>query len=431
MTSWLDADAVEVVGNGPVVTALHAPASKSLTNRALLVAALAAGTSRLSGPLRSADTEAMIRAVTALGADVSEAQGDLEIVGTAGRLKPAAEPIDAGLSGTTMRFAAAAGALSAVPVTLTGLDPLLARPIGPLSAALRDLGAQVKDRDGFPPITVGGGLTGGPVAVDVSASSQYLSAVLLAAPYADTDVVATARGQSADAYIAMTADLMTRWGVAVTETARGQWQVTAGQGYAARNEVVEYDASAAAHLYALAAASGGSVTVTNGAPPTLQPDARIVDVLEAMGCTVATEEGAVAVTGPSRLTAVSVDLSAMPDQVTTIAVLAALAEGTSEISGVGVTRGHETDRLAALAQELRKVGVGVTELPDGLRIEGGGARGPATLATLHDHRLAMSFAALGLAVPGVVITDPGCVAKTYPGFWDDLIRAGVALRGPA
>ena len=431
MTSWLDADAVEVVPRGPLTAALRAPASKSLTNRAVLVAALAEGTSRLVAPLDSDDTRAMCGVVAALGADVRSDGADLVITGTDGQVVAPGEPVHAGLSGTTMRFAAAAAALAEDPVTLTGDEPLLRRPIGPLTAALRRLGASAEDQEGCPPVRLSGGLAGGAVTVDVSASSQYLSAILLAAPYAATDVVATASGQSADAYIAMTADLMVRWGAQVVEEAPGVWRVSAGQGYAARDEPVEYDASAAAHLYALAAATGGSVTVLNGAPLTLQPDAQLPDVLTAMGCTVRGEEGAVSVTGPSALQPVTVDLSAMPDQVTTVAALASLAHGTSVITGVGVTRGHETDRLAALAQELGKLGVEVEESDDGLTIHGGGARGPARLGTHRDHRLAMAFTAVALAVPGVVIEDPGCVAKTYPGFWADLTRAGVVLQAPA
>lgn len=427
MTSWLDAAAVEVVPAGPIAAALPAPASKSVTNRAILVAALAEGTSRLRDALVSDDTHAMCGAVTALGARCTSQGTAIVVEGTGGRMRPRGGGIDAGLSGTTLRFVAAAAALADDDVTVGGAPPLLRRPIGPLTQALRDLGARASDAGGLPPITVGGGLDGGPVDVDVATSSQYLSAVLLAAPYARADVVARGVGQSADAYIALTADLMRRWGAHVVQDG-ATWRVVAGRRYRARDEVVEYDASAAAHLYALAAASGGSVTVTNVAASTLQPDARLPDVLASMGCTVTENPGAVTVVGPDRLGPAHVDLSAMPDQVTTVAALAALAPGETVITGVGVTRGHETDRLAALAQELRKLDVDVNEEPDGLTVAGGGARVPARLATHGDHRLAMAFAAVALAVPGVVIEDPGCVAKTYPGFWDDLERSGVRLR---
>lgn len=427
MSQWLTADAVEVVPSGPIVASLRAPASKSVTNRAILAAALAEGTSRLIRPLASDDTIAMCKAVSQLGASCRFEDEDLLIRGTGGRLVETQEPVQAGLSGTTMRFVTAAAALSSSDVELTGLAPLLRRPIGPLTTALRALGARARDADGYPPVTVAGPLHGGPVSVDVSTSSQYLSAVLLASPYARENVVATAVGESADAYIALTADLMRRWGASVEQDDAGLWHVEAGKTYRARDEVVEYDASAAAHLFALAAASAGSVTVDN-AGATLQPDVGLPEILADMGCTVTQYEASVSVQGPERLGGVRVDLAAMPDQVTTVAALAALADGTTTITGVGVTRGHETDRLAALATELSKLGIAVVEQSDGLTITGGTARGPARLGTYGDHRLAMAFAAVALAVEGITIEDPGCVAKTYPEFWDDLVRSGVQLR---
>ena len=432
MTEFFVQPAVAVSAAGPVKAALRAPASKSLTNRALVVAALADGTSRLSQPLHSLDVDAMCRAVTALGGRVSDgSDGDLVVEGTGGRVRAVHAQVDAGLSGTTLRFAVAAGAVGAEPLTLTGEPSLLRRPVGPLVEALRQLGATVIDQEGFAPVTVRGPLLGGDVIVDVSGSSQYLSAILMAAPYAGRDVTATGVGVAADAYIQMTVDLMRRWGADIESPQPGTWHVRSGGGYLSRTEPIEYDASAAAHLYALAAASGGTVSVTNVATGTLQPDAGIVDVLAAMGCAVDRSDQTVTVTGPDRLTAVDVDLSAMPDQLPTLAVLAALADGTSRLSGAAVTRGHETDRIAAMATELAKLGVEISETPDGLIIRGGGARGPAKLATYDDHRLAMSFAALSLAVPELVIADPGCVAKTYPGFWDALEAAGAVVRPAA
>ena len=424
MTEFFVQPAVHVTANREISGVVRAPASKSVTNRMIMLAALADGASHLHRPLRSRDTDAMIRAVQALGAEVSEVDDGLVIEGTGGRVRPVAAEVDAGLSGTTMRFAVAAGALSSEPISFAGEPPLLRRPIGPLVEALRQLGATVIDQGGFPPVTVRGPLLGGPVIVDVSGSSQYLSAILMAAPYAGHDVTATGVGVAADAYIELTAELMRRWGADVVAAEPGSWLIPSGGGYLARTETVEYDASAAAHLYALAAAAGGTVTVANSAPATLQPDAGIVQVLGAMGCEMQQQDETVTVPGPERLTAVDVDLAAMPDQLPTIAALAALADGTSHLTGAAVTRGHETDRIAAMTAELRKLGVDVTEEPDGLTIVGGGARGPARLATYNDHRLAMAFAALSLAVADVTISDPGCVAKTYPGFWDDLQAVG-------
>lgn len=427
MTNWLATPAVAVAA-GPVEGSVRAPASKSLTNRAILLAALAEGTSTIHDPLISLDTEAMVRVVDALGALVTWSPDALVVEGTGGRVRAIYREAKAGLSGTTLRFGTAAAALGAEPITLTGEPPLLRRPIGALTQALRQLGATAVDNEGFGPVTVRGPLAGGAVTVDVSGSSQFLSAILMAAPYAQRDVTATAQGSSADAYISMTAEQMRRWGADVTSPGAGVWHVRAGAGYRPRSEAVEYDASAAAHLFALAAASGGSMTVTNAVAPTAQPDAAITTVLRAMGCAVDHDGGVTSVRGPQHLAPVDVDLAAMPDQLPTVAVLAALADGASSITGAAVTRGHETDRIAAVATELGKLGVDVQERPDGLLIRGGTATGPARLDTHDDHRLAMAFAALALRIPGVDIADPGCVAKTYPAFWDDLAGAGAVLR---
>lgn len=421
--------AIEVLPAGPAVGAVAAPTSKSLTNRMLVVAALADGESAVRDPLESDDSAAMRRAVSAFGATVRVTPRAWHVTGTAGRVRSPGAPVSAGLSGTTMRFVAALGVLTPRGATVTGDPPLLRRPVGPLSSALATLGADVRDDGGFPPVVAGGGgLAGGTVVVDATASSQFASAVLLVAPYARQDVTVQVDGVVAGGYIDLTAAVMRDWGADVADEGQARWTVRAGVGYAARDRHVEYDASAGAHLLALAAATGGTVTVTNAAAGSRQPDARLPDVLAGMGCTVERSGTGVTVTGPEQLVPVDVDLGAMPDQVTTVAALAALAAGTTTITGAAVTRGHETDRLAALARELAKAGVAVEERADGLVVRGGSARGPARLATHDDHRLAMAFAALAARVPGITIQDPGCVAKTYPRFWDDLGTLGVAWR---
>ncbi len=427
-------EAFEVVPTGPLHGSAAPPGSKSVTNRLLLLAALAHGASVLRAPLVSEDTLAMRDVVTALGAPVleegtpGEADHVWQVLGTGGQLTTPDQPLDCRLSGTTIRFATAVGALAPGEVVLTGAPPLRRRPIGPLTEALRTLGANASDHDGFPPVTVGGGLRGGEVSIDVSASSQYASAILLAAPYAEADVTVRATGAHAAAYVDLTTAAMDLWGAVVEDVADG-WAVVAGRGYQGCDVTVEYDASAAAHLLGLAVATGGRISVINAAPDTVQPDAGFPDVLARFGATVTREEDVVVVEGPERpLPVAMLDLSTMPDQVTTAAVLAALAHGETTITGVEVVRGHETDRLAALATELRKVGAAVEERPDGLVIDGTGAVGHATLDTYDDHRLAMSFAALGARLPGVVISDPGCVAKTYPAFWKALVRLGGEVR---
>ena len=434
--------ALELVPAGPVHLRLAAPASKSVTNRALLCAALATGTSHLEGAAPSDDAEAMAAALGGLGATVLVDDDPWTVAGTGGRLASPDRPLDARLSGTTMRFLAAAATLTPGGATVTGRPPLLRRPVGPLVAALRSLGAEIADAgDGRPPVTAaGGGLEGGRATVDAAASSQFASAVLLVAPYARRPVTLTAERLGAPAYVALTAAVMRSFGATIDPADPGSaaqpaggpvaWRVEPGP-YRGAELVVEYDASAAAHLFALAAATGGRVTVTNAAPGTLQPDAALPGLLAAMGATVTRDGDALTVAGPEALAAVDADLAAMPDQVTTVAALAALANGRSRLRGVSVARGHETDRLAALAAELAKLGVAVTERPDGLEVAGQGPEvlRPARLATWGDHRMAMALAAVAARVPGVVLEDPACVAKTYPGFWQDLGAAGLVWRG--
>jgi 3-phosphoshikimate 1-carboxyvinyltransferase len=423
--------ALELLPAGPLSMRLAAPASKSVTNRALLCAALAEGTSRLDGAAPSDDAEAMAAALGDLGAAVDTAPSVWTVIGTGGRLRSPARPLDARLSGTTMRFLAAAAVLTPAGATVTGRPPLLRRPVGPLVEALRALGAEVADHGGRPPVTAaGGGLDGGRATVDAAASSQFASAVLLVAPYARRPVVLAAERLGAAAYVELTAALMRDFGAAVEPVGPAAWRVEAGRPYRAADLEVDYDASAAAHLFALAAATGGRVTVTNATPGTLQPDAALPGLLEAMGATVERDGACLTVRGPDALDPVDADLAAMPDQVTTVAALAALATGPSRLRGVAVVRGHETDRLAALAAELAKLGVAVTELPDGLVVAGAGPDRlrPARLATHGDHRMAMALAAVAARVGGVVVEDPACVAKTYPGFWRDLAAAGLAWR---
>jgi 3-phosphoshikimate 1-carboxyvinyltransferase len=424
VSAVLSAPAVSVTPRGALTGALRAPASKSVTNRLLIMAALAGGVSELGSPLDSDDSRAMRDCVTALGAEVRDVAGGWRITGTGGAPRSPAGTLDARLSGTTARFVTAVLALSPAGGVVDGRGQLRRRPIAPLAAALTALGAEVRTTGGGLPATVGGGgLDGGAVDVDVSGSSQFASALLMVAPYARADVACRIVGRAADDYVALTAALMAEWGAHVDHDAGG-WHVRAGAGYRARSLVVEYDASAAAHLFAIGVASGGAVTVTNATPGSRQPDARLPEVFARMGCEVRREGTAVTVTSGAALGPVDVSLAAMPDQVTTLAVIAALAEGTSVLRDVAVARLHETDRLAALATELGKVGVRVDASPDALVIHGGTARGPAVLDTYDDHRLAMAFAALGTRVPGLVIADPGCVAKTYPEFWHDVARLG-------
>jgi len=426
-------DAPVVVRPARASGALAAPGSKSVTNRLLVLAALAEGDSLLRRPLDSDDARVMRALIECLGATVIDDAAGWRVRGSAGELHPAAAELHAGLSGTTMRFGMALAALADEPVTVTGDAPLLRRPIGPLTQALRQLGAEAADADGLPPVRLGGGgLRGGEAVVDVTASSQFASAVLLVAPYArDADVRLALTGDGARSYIDLTVQAMREWGAEVEAIGQG-WAVARGR-YEGRDVLVEYDASAAAHLFTVAAASGGAVTVTNCDPFTLQADAGFPRLLAAMGCgTQVEDEGrSLTVTGPATLRALGdCDLGDMPDQLPNAAVLAALADGETVLRNVAVVRGHETDRIAALATELAKLRVDVEELPDGLRVAGGVVppSAPVHLHTYDDHRLAMAFAALAARLPGVVVEEPWCVRKTYPRFWADLRRLGLDWR---
>lgn len=405
-----------------------APTSKSLTNRLLVVAALARGESALHAPLESDDTAAMLDGLDALGVRWRRAGGAVVVEGSGGALGPARRPLDARLSGTTLRYLTAVSLLVAGSVVLDGAEPLRRRPIAPLLEALAALGADVASDDGHAPVRITGhGVPGGRVVVDARASSQFATALLLVAPYARGDLLVEVTGVAAAGYVALTTEVMARFGAHVDDRGAGSYLVAGGTGYDGRDEVVEHDASAAVHLFALALAAGGRVTVEN-AGPTSQPDGALLAVFEQMGATVERLGGATTVERHRPLVAVDVDLAAMPDQVATVAVLGALASGTTTIRNVAVARGHETDRLAAVATELRRLGVPVAELADGLVVEGGHELVPGRVATYGDHRMAMAFAALGAAVPGIEIADPACVSKTYPAFFDDVARLGIAVR---
>lgn len=417
--------------SGPLSGVLDAPGSKSHTNRALVAAALAEGDSVLRHPLDADDVRTMAAALGALGAGIESSPDALLVRGTAGRpgvVSGGAVTLDAGLSGTTMRFLSAVGSIATVPVVVTGDAPLLARPVGPLADALAALGAAVTTVGGRPPVSLlPSGISGGRVVVDASASSQFVSALLLVAPYASGDLEVVPENLGAAGYVALTVSLMRRWGADVS-CEGGTVVVRAGAPYRARQELIAGDASSAAHLFALAAASGGEVRVTDLALSGEQPDLGVLAVLEEMGAAVRREaDGAVVVQGPEELRPVEVDLSGMPDQLPTLAVLAALAPGRSVLHGAGVTRHHETDRLAAVATELGRVGVRTEVGPDSIVVHGGRPGGPAQIETYRDHRMAMAFAALGSAVE-LVVQEPGCVAKTYPRFWQDASSLGLAVR---
>jgi 3-phosphoshikimate 1-carboxyvinyltransferase len=410
---------------GAVTGAVRAPASKSVTNRLLVLAALAAGRSQLAGLLDSDDTAVMAAGLRAFGASVGDIAGESVVVeGTGGVLREPAGVVAAGLSGTTLRFLACLALLSPGPVRLDGEAPLRRRPLGGLLSALEGFGARIQSDGGYPPLTIrSAGLPGGRVQVDAAASSQFVTGLLLVAPFAKAPTTIEVENLGAAGYVDLTVAAMRRWGADVLASA-GRFEVAPDRHYVARDEIAEYDASAAAHLLALAMATGGSVTVTN-AVDTLQPDSQVVEVFRQMGAEVTLGANGLTVSRPGELGGVEADLSVMPDQVPTLAVLGALATGTTRLSGVSVARGHETDRVAAIAAELATLGASVEIDGDSLLVDGGRALHGGVVKTYDDHRMAMALSSLAAVVPGVTILDPGCVSKTYPGYWADLERLGL------
>ncbi len=416
-------DSVEITPCGPINATVRPPGSKSITNRALICTALAEGTSVLSGALRSEDTQVMIAALRHLGIRVAERDNgrELEVPGASGRIL-AKDPvaIDCRNSGTSIRFLTAMLAAASGEFHLDGIERMRQRPIEDLLAALRQLGADAScdQPTGCPPLTIrAAGLPGGQARVKGDVSSQFLSALLMAAPAAKTAVTLSIDGELVSRpYVTMTIEVMRSFGVNLQETDREF--VIEPQRYSSCMYDVEPDASAASYFFAAAAITGGVVTVQGLSGNSVQGDTKFVDILTQMGCGVIYDTDCITVQG-APLSGVHVDMNAISDTVQTLAAVAIFADGPTTIDNVGHIRHKETDRISAIATELRKLGADVDERDDGLTITPGEHRA-ATIDTYDDHRMAMSLALPGLRIPGVVINDPGCTAKTYPEFFDDL-----------
>ena len=373
----------------------------------------------------------MRRSLTALGTQLDNRGDPWKVVGTGGQLRVPAGPLFVQNSGTTARFLAAAACLAPRPVVIDGNERMRERPIVHLADALSSLGArlEIQGENGCPPVrALGGGLPGGPGVVDGRQSSQYTSAILLAAPYAERDVeLAFAEGELVSRpYVETTLAIMRDFG------AEADWvpdeahpggteriRVRAGIPYRGRPYLIEPDASSAAYPFCAAAIAGGSVSVEGIASNTLQADFRLLDLLEQMGCQVVRQADRVEVRGPDGplRSLGEVDMNAFPDAVLAFAVVALFADGPTRIKNVWNLRIKETDRLAALETELRKLGARADADRDSLHIHPGPLHG-AEIDTYDDHRMAMAFSLAGLRVPGVVIRDPGCVSKTWPQYFD-------------
>ena len=419
-------DSIEITPTGPLRASIRPPGSKSITNRALVCAALAEGESTLTGALDSEDTRLMIEALGQLGLKVSHdpASGTVGIGGCGGRIPSQRADLAVGNSGTTVRFLTAMLTLGHGSFRLDGTPRMRQRPIGDLLDALGQLGADVASEadTGCPPVVINAaGLPGGGATVAGNISSQYLSGLLMAAPLAREAVELTVRGRLVSKpYIEMTLAVMRAFGVSVEAEQLGRFRIACGQKYLAPQYDIEPDASAASYFLAAAAITGGEVTVEGLTRGSIQGDVAFCDCLQQMGCELRYGPDSITVVGRP-LHGIDVDMNAISDTVQTLAAVALFADGPTTIGRVAHIRHKETDRIHALATELRKLGAEVEEHEDGLRIVPGKLHG-AQIDTYHDHRMAMSLALVGLATPGVVIRDPGCTAKTYPRFFEDLQR---------
>lgn len=411
---------------GPVDRTICLPGSKSLTNRALLMAALARGRSTLEGVLLSDDTRCMMTALGELGVhiEVDEDRRRATLQGCAGHFPTGEADLFCVNAGTVMRFLTAACCAGFGEYRLSGTQRMHQRPMDALITALRELGGQIacEDQEGYAPLIVRGkGLRGGRISVDAHVSSQFLSALLIASPMAAGDVMIEVRGDLASQpYVAMTLSVIEAFGVSIIQDQMRKFIIPAPQGYLAAEFDIEPDASTASYFFAAAAVTGGRVTVEGLGLESCQGDLAFVDVLERMGCRVEQGPRHSTVWGPAdgRLIGVDADLNRMPDVAPTLAVVAAFAEGPTRIRGVSNIRHKESDRLHALASELGSMQVPVEIHDDGITILPDHPPVAAAIRTHDDHRMAMSFAVAGLRLDGMVIRDADCVSKTFPEFFE-------------
>ena len=410
----------------PLDAQIRPPGSKSLTNRALICAALARGSSRISGALSSEDTLVMIDALRQLGVTVSWADDETTLEVSGRPTAPLAKSLDLDIqnSGTTIRFLSALLSTLSGKYRLDGTARMQQRPIADLIDAINQLGGTIRSlsENNCPPLLVEGtGLQGGVATLAGDISSQFLSGLLLAAPHAAEDVaLELTTPLVSEPYVQMTTSVMASFGVEVTKPTPASYRVRSSQTYRGLHYQVEPDASAASYFWAAAAIAGGRVTVLDLTPEALQGDVAFCECLQAMGCNVSTTREGLTVEADT-LRGITVDMNAISDTVQTLAVVALFADGPTRITNVAHIRHKESDRIGDLARELRKLGASITEHDDGLTIEPGSLRA-AELDTYEDHRMAMSLALAGLKVPGVIINDPGCTAKTYPNYFHDLER---------
>ncbi len=408
-----------------VEASIEVPGSKSITQRALIAAALADGESCLINPLSSEDTHYTAGALRQMGIEIQEEDNCWIVNGKEGLLKEPEKEIYLGNNGTATRFLTSVASLGKGIFRIKGDHRMEERPIEPLMSALKGWGVDIKSVNdtGCPPLEINAnGLTGGKTVLPEGKSSQYLSSLLLVAPFAKVPAELEVSGEVlSKPYVAMTMAVMAEFGINVmSNEALSDFSVPQGV-YKARDYQIEGDASNASYFWAAAAVTGGRVTVSNVPVPSLQGDAAFVALLARMGCQVEKTGNGLTVSGPDELKGITVDMGDWPDVVPTLAVVASQATGRTVIKNIAHLRIKECDRLHVMAVELSKLGVQVEELEDTLIIDGNGPGGQlqgAEIETYNDHRIAMSFAVAGLVVPGIKVLGEQCVAKSFPDFWE-------------
>ena len=418
-----------------VMGAVSAPPSKSYTHRAVILASLAGGTSTIDDPLLSDDTLYTIEACRSLGAGIAARGNLLEISGTGGQIAvtPGRDRIFAGNSGSTIRMIAPLAALASTKIVLDGNNRLRQRPLGDLLSALESLGARISPlgASGYPPVEIQGGkLSGREVTVSGKISSQYISALLMIAPYTENGLrIRVTDEPRSKPYIDITLDTMRDFGVEAVNKGYKEFLVKGGQIYRARRYRIEGDYSSAAYFLAAAAIGGQPVTVRNLKSNSAQGDRYLLNILSDMGCSVERRQEAVRVSRSDELKSVSIDMGDYPDLVPTVAAVAAYAEGKTEISNIGRLKFKESDRLNDTAAELGKLGVKVEVTDDSMSVHGGKPRG-AEIEVHNDHRLAMSLAIAAIfAEGGSTINNAEAVSKSYPRFFANLAGLGAKIEG--
>ncbi len=409
----------------PINATIEVPGSKSYTNRALLVAAMARGTSTLTGALFSDDTRYMSASLRKLGVriDADEKRARFDIHGNGGNIPVSSADLYIGNSGTTSRSLTAYVSLGHGKFIIDGDEPMRhGRPIADLLDALKQIGvsARTQFENGHLPVIIeADGLEGGSTRLDVSKSSQFLTALLLIAPYAKNGMEIEVVGNRTMPYIDITRSVMAAFGVQVISEDYKFFRIERGQQYQPRGYTIEPDASNASYFFAAAALTGGRVTVQHLNLDSAQGDLQFVHILEQMGCQTTVSNTGITVTGPHQLKGIDVDMRTVSDTALTLAAIAPFADGKVTIQNIEHTRWQETDRIHAMVTELRKLGVPVVEHQDGLEISPAPIT-PTAIDTYEDHRMAMAFSLIGLKTNGIRINDPECVSKTFPNYFDVL-----------